>query len=142
MPSLGMRQIHVLAERDETAENGVRFALAEGGAVLPNGAIRCAKGPTDSKNNDFHDFTFTLNERDVDLLFREPANAAMTVVGGNRDIEAVNVGADGKSLTVRNFNRTVSESKFALNFVTRANPPRPVTYDPIWTNQNGGSNSK
>ena len=139
MPSLGMRQIQVLADRDDTAENGVRFGLSEGGAALPDAAIRCAKRPTDSKNNDFHDFTFTLSEREVDLLFREPANAAMTVAGGNRDIEAISVAADRKSLTVRNFNRTASENKFALNFVTRDGPQRPVVFDPIWNNQNGGT---
>lgn len=141
MPSLGMRQIQVRAERDDGTDDGVRFKLQEGGAVLPNGAIRCAKRPTDSKNNDFHEFTFTLSEQEVDLLFREPANAAMTVVGGNRDIEAISVAPDRKSLTVRNFNRTASENKFALNFVTRSDPQRPVVYDPIWTNQNGGSSS-
>ena len=139
MPSLGMRQIQIRAERDDTSENGVRFGLREGGAVLPNATIRCAKRPTDSKNDDFHDFTFILNEQDVDLLFRRPANAAMTVAGGNRDIEVISVGDGGKSLTVRNFNRTASENKFALNFVTNTTPPRSVVYDPIWSNQNGGS---
>jgi len=142
MPSLGMRQIEVRAERDDTSENGVRFGLKERGAVLPNATIRCAKSPTDSKNNDFHDFTFSLSEQEVDLLFREPANAAMTVAGGNRDIEAISVAADRKSITVRNFNRTASENKFALNFVTRTSPQRPVVYDPIWVNQNGGSTSR
>ena len=138
MPSLGMRQIQVRATADASEPDGVRFELFEGGAKVPGDTLRSAKGPGNSKQNDFHEFRFHLHEHGVDLSFRKPASAAMTVVGGNADIEPISVSQNGKMLDVRNFNRSAVENKFELHFETQAHPPQTVTYDPIWANQNGG----
>lgn len=137
MPSLGMRQIQVRAARDDDAPDGVRFELFEGGAKVPDDTLKSAKNSGNSKHHDFHEFRFHLHETDVDLVFREPASAAMTVAGGNADIEPISVSANRKMLDVRNFNRSEAENKFTLHFVRRATG-EPVPYDPIWANQNGG----
>ena len=134
MGSLGMRQIQVRATNDPTAKDGVRFELHEGSAKVPDDTLESAKTKNDSKHNDYHEFTFRLHETDVDLLFQDPPNAALTTSNG--DIEPVRFVGNRKALEVRNWNRDKSDSKFDLNFVKSDGTA--VVFDPIWANQNGG----
>lgn len=134
MGSIGMRPIQVRAERDDDAPNGVRFELHENGGKVPNDTLESKKQPHHSKQNDFHEFRFILQEHGTNLKFQTPANAAITTA--NVDIEPVSVSPNGKMLEVKNFNRAESQDKFDLNFVKPDGTP--VVFDPIWANQNGG----
>ena len=151
------RTITVKAKRDATSFSGFDFEMFENGQKVPGDSIESNKDGK-GKAPDYHTFTFKLeNDPDpgsgtdlkfvgnpFDVMWVKPGSE--THAGdcpkkrtGDPDFCVAEVTAD--TLTVHNANSRKCKYKFVLNFVgTKADGSQGmVSYDPVWTNGNGGS---
>lgn len=142
------RRITIKPRRDPTDYSGFKFDMLENGQPVPNDTLQVSKTKA-HKQTDYHTFIFTVeNADDTDLKFIDNPFDVMWVTPGNNcpkhrthDMD-FNIGAiDSEHLTVHNANSRQCSLKFVLNFVgTKADGSRGIiAYDPIWTNNNGGS---
>ena len=67
---------------------------------------------------------------------------AISVPHADFPLKGRSVSTDREQLTVENVNSCKADFKFSLNFVQAGNAAEAplIPYDPIWNNQNGGSN--
>lgn len=153
MACIETRTITVTAKRDPTSFSGFDFQMFEGGKKVPDENLASEKTPA-VKKTDYHTFIFMLeNEGDSDLKFVSSPFDVLWVQPGiadhpgacpkkrvtDRDFCVAEVTA--YKLSVHNANSRKCKHKFVLNFVgTKADGSQGmVSYDPIWTNSNGGS---
>jgi len=130
------------------------------GFGVRNHEIRCSKDDPrrPMKKNQPHTVTFEINNRSSkDLVFpTDPARAmwvgsdattcpkATPPAHGDFPLKGRTVSDDREQLTVENNNSCKADFKFSLNFVEAGNAAEAplIPYDPIWSNQNGGSMNK
>jgi hypothetical protein len=128
------------------------------GYGVHNQEIHCSKDDArrPMKKNQSHTVTFEINNRSSqDLLFpTDPSRAMWVGTDGTTcpratpaphadfPLKGRSVSTDREQLTVENVNSCKADFKFSLNFVQAGNAAEAplIPYDPIWNNQNGGSN--
>jgi len=137
---------------DPQAPNGIQFNLS--GYGVQNNEVKCDKNgmPKDESNK----VTFEINNRSVrNWLFPADETSAMWVGSDAQDcpqakpvenpefpVKKMKVSSDREQLSIENKNSCVAKYKFALNFVDGDDQKHLYSFDPIWNNQNGGSNLK
>lgn len=139
------RTVIVHAYDDEKAPDGIGFNLS--GFDVRDQEIRCSKDDARPKmhKSDKHKIIFELaNRSSTNLSFVTRATDAIWTGKDDRDCakgmqndEIKQINVTGERLTVTNANSAPARLKFTLNFVDDAG--KPVPYDPIWDNRNGGS---
>ena len=147
------RTITIKAKRDATSFSGFDFTMFENGKKIDDGTIVSDKDGK-GKVSDYHTYVFDLeNDDDSDLKFVGNPFDVMWVKKGNQshdgdcpkkrsgDPEFCVADITADKLTVHNANSEKCKYKFVLNFVgTKADGSQGmVSYDPVWTNGNGGS---
>ena len=134
---------------DTEAENGIQFGMS--GFGVQKGEITCAK--EGMHKDEPNKITFEINNRSTrNWLFPSDERNAMWVASNATDcpkalppenpefpIKKMKVSQDREQLTVDNLNTRKADYKFALNFVDGDDQKHLYSYDPIWSNQNGGT---
>lgn len=142
-------------------DNGLGFGMSGFGVQArqidnkPNFEIKCAKDKAGMAKKDPHKVTFEINNRSSkDLLFAHLEKNAIWVSENATDcpqndpgehadfpLKDMKLSSDREQLTVQNLNSCKADFKFSLNFVEASakDDSQMYSYDPIWTNQNGGS---
>lgn len=158
MSCIETRTITIKAKRDPTDFSGFDFKMFEDGNRVDDDTIVSDKDKLkNAKKCDFHTFIFKLeNAEGSDLKFVDNPFDVMWVKTGNathagecpkrrsndRDFCIASI-ADHE-LVVHNANSRKCKHKFVLNFVgTKADGSQGmVSYDPVWTNSNGGARER
>ena len=148
------RTIIVHISDDDEGENGLRFGMS--GYGVDKEEIKCGKDGSGMKKKDPHKITFEINNRSSkEWLFPTNAQNAMWVGSDSSTCPKTpppehpefpsndrKVSPDREQLEVKNLNSCAGRYKFSLNFVDAADAAGKLhQYDPIWTNQNGGSSN-
>ena len=148
------RTIIVHIYDDTSKPNDLGFGMS--GYGVHGDEIKCGKDRSGMSKKDPHKITFEINNRTSrNFLFPNDAKNAMWVgndattcpktapTAENPEFpwKDFNVSNDREQLSVKNLNSAEAQYKFSLNFVDADDPSgKSCRYDPIWTNQNGGSN--